>query len=256
MLVLAVVVAVAVPTLTLPRLPHVSPRPALLGLLPWIIGKYVLCPLRWRALTGAGLSRRVAHARVRRVRAGRPADAWPRGRRRLALPPPDRDGPREGQTLLTSVALDRLVGAIGLAAFVAFAGTALSLHHAAHQRRRREPRHSSRSCGPPLSLGLVAQSSGAGPQAPGSWLAAVDRVTSCSIAGLLLGTVASTGYVISPLALLGAFGASQLAGAVPGPNGVSARDGALIVALAALGVPWMAATAAVTLRPLWHGCLL
>ena len=69
-----------------------------------------------------------------------------------------------------------------------------------------------------------------------------------SIAGLLLGTVASTGYVISPLALLGAFGASQLAGAVPGPNGVSARDGALVVALAALGVPWMAATAAVTLK--------
>ena len=48
MLAIAVVVAVAVPALTMPRLPHVSPWPALLGLVPWIVGKYVLCPLRWR----------------------------------------------------------------------------------------------------------------------------------------------------------------------------------------------------------------
>ena len=69
-----------------------------------------------------------------------------------------------------------------------------------------------------------------------------------SIAGLLLGTVAATGHTLSPLAVLGAFGASQLAGAVPGPNGASPRDGALVVALAALGVPWEAAAAAVALK--------
>ena len=59
-----------------------------------------------------------------------------------------------------------------------------------------------------------------------------------SIAALLLGTVAATGHTLSPLAVLGAFGASQLAGAVPGPNGASPRDAALVVALVALGVPW------------------
>src|SRR3990170_4455495 len=57
MLVLAVAVAVTVPVVTLPLLPHVSPRPALLGLLPWVVGKYLLCPLRWRILTNASLSR-------------------------------------------------------------------------------------------------------------------------------------------------------------------------------------------------------
>ena len=37
--------------------------PSLLGLLPWIVGKYLLCPLRWRVLTDAGLSR-VWHVRA------------------------------------------------------------------------------------------------------------------------------------------------------------------------------------------------
>ncbi|MDO9495668.1 MAG: hypothetical protein Q7J48_08205, partial [Nocardioides sp.] len=69
-----------------------------------------------------------------------------------------------------------------------------------------------------------------------------------SIAALLLGTLAATGHSLSPLAVLGAFGASQLAGAVPGPNGASPREGALIVSLAALGVPWVAAAAAVALK--------
>jgi uncharacterized membrane protein YbhN (UPF0104 family) len=69
-----------------------------------------------------------------------------------------------------------------------------------------------------------------------------------SIAGLLLGTVAATGHSLSPMAALGAFGASQLAGAIPGPNGASPRDAALVVALAALGVPWGAAAAAVALK--------
>jgi hypothetical protein len=69
-----------------------------------------------------------------------------------------------------------------------------------------------------------------------------------TIAGMLFGVVAATGHPLSPLALLGAFGASQVAAAVPGPNGASPRDGALVVALVALGLPWVAATAAVALK--------
>jgi hypothetical protein len=50
------------------------------------------------------------------------------------------------------------------------------------------------------------------------------------------------------MAVVGAFGASQIASAIPGPNGASPQDAALVVALAALGLPWLAATAAVTIK--------
>src|SRR3954469_8490487 len=49
--------ALLVPVLTLPRLPQVSPWPVVLGLVPWMFGKYVLCPLRWRVLTRPAQSR-------------------------------------------------------------------------------------------------------------------------------------------------------------------------------------------------------
>jgi hypothetical protein len=69
-----------------------------------------------------------------------------------------------------------------------------------------------------------------------------------SIAALLMGTVDATGHDLSPLAVLGAFGASQLAAVVPGPNGASPRDGALAAALVTLGLPWPAAIAAVSIK--------
>ena len=69
-----------------------------------------------------------------------------------------------------------------------------------------------------------------------------------SIAALLVGTLDATGHDLSPLAVLGAFGASQIAGAVPGPNGASPRDGALVAALVGMGVPWTAAVAAVAIK--------
>ena len=56
-LVLGVAISILVPVITLPRLPHVSLWPIVLGLLPWVVGKYVLCPLRWRALTSSDLGR-------------------------------------------------------------------------------------------------------------------------------------------------------------------------------------------------------
>jgi hypothetical protein len=146
-----------------------------------------------------------------------------------------------------SVGLDRLIGAIGLAVFVAFAGATLPLRMlliaigaavllvagVITVRRFRPDLMPSRPWPGPRQLthGLVMS---AGYQ--------------LSIAALLLGTLGATGHTLSPLELLGAFGASQLAGAVPGPNGASPRDGALVVALVAMGVPWVAAAAAVTLK--------
>lgn len=245
-LALGIVLAVAVPAFTLPQLPQVSLWPALFGLLPWVVGKYLLCPLRWRALTDAGLTRWWhvrAYAESELLGLFTPghvgADLW-RIRRLTGA------GLGRGDAL-TSVGLDRFVGAIGLAVFVAFAGAALPVRMlvvaaavgagvlvvALVVRRVRPDLLPSRPLPPPRALfhGLM--------------LSAGYQLTT---AALLLGTIAATGHSLSPLAVLGAFGASQLAGAVPGPHGASPRDGALVVSLAALGVPWMAAAAAVALK--------
>lgn len=245
-LALGVVISIVIPAVTLPRLSHVSVWPALLGLLPWILGKYVLCALRWRALTNGSLTRRWhlrAYAESELLGLLTPghvgADLW-RIHRLTGT------GLGRGDALM-SVGMDRFVGAIGLAIFVGFAGAALPLRMLLVAfgvavailaavlvvRRFRPHLMPSRPLPRPRQL------------AHGLLLSAGYQLT---IAGLLFGTVAATGITVSPLALLGAFGASQLAGAIPGPNGASPRDGALIVALVALGVPWTSATAAVALK--------
>lgn len=246
MLVAGVLVSVAVPILTLPRLPAVTLWPVLLGLLPWVIGKYVLCPLRWRVLTGSVLTRRWhlrAYAESELIGLLTPghvgADVWRVARLHGT-------GMGHGDAVL-SVGVDRFVGALGLIAFVAFAGTtlparmllvAVSLGAAAILTvivvRRLRP-------------GLLPRRALPGPRQLAHGLV-LSLGYQLSIAGLLLGTVAATGHDLSPWAALGAFGASQLAGAVPGPNGASPRDAALVVALAALGVPWGAAAVAVALK--------
>jgi hypothetical protein len=245
-LVVGVAVSAAVPAVTLPRLPHVSPWPVLLGVLPWLVGKYVLCPLRWRALTVPSRSRwwhLRAYAEGELLGLLTPghvgADVW--RVRRLT-----RVGLGRGDAVL-SVGLDRLVGALGLAAFVVFAGTSLpvpmalvavgvtlaALAAALVVRLVRPDLLPRRPLPPPRRLAQALVLS-AGYQ--------------LSIAALLMGTIDATGHDLSPLAVLGAFGASQLAGAVPGPNGASPRDGALVAALITLGIPWQAALAAVSLK--------
>jgi hypothetical protein len=244
--VIGIVVAVGVPALTLPRLPAVNLWPALLGLLPWVVGKYLFCALRWRALTPSGFSRRWhlrAYAESELLGLLTPghvgADAWRIHRLTHA-------GVTRGKSI-TSVASDRLVGALGLATFVfvggaalpgralvvalvvvAVAGVGLLVFH-----RIRPGVLPKISLPPPKAL------------AYGLLLSAAYQL---SIAALLVGTVTATGHTVSPLVLLSAFGATQLAGVLPGPQGASPRDGALVVALVALGMPWVAATAAVTLK--------
>jgi glycosyltransferase 2 family protein len=249
-------VAVAVPLVTLPSLPQLSWAPALLGLLPWVVGKYVLCPLRWHALSEAGRTRRWhirAYAEAELCGLLTPghvgADAW-RVRRlhKAGMSTPD---------AVAEAGLDRLVGAIGLAAFVGFSavalparmlltavGVALLAVAAGLLLRRRFPHLVPTR---PLPRPRVV--------AYGVLLSAGYQLTICL---LLLGTVAATGHELSPVALLAAFGASQLAGSVPGPHGASPRDGALVVALAGLGLPWSAALGAVALKAVlaWLPALL
>ena len=239
-------VAVAVPLLTLPALPELAWVPALVGLAPWVVGKYVLCPLRWHALSASGRSRAWhvrAYAESELCGLLTPghvgADAW-RVRRltRTGMSTPD---------AVAEAGLDRLVGALGLAAFVAVSATALPVRMlltalglaavavvlAVVVGRRRPDLVPRRPLprGRALVLGI-----------------ALSVGYQLSICLLLLGTVMATGHSLGPLALLGAFGASQLAGAVPGPHGASPRDGALVVALAGLGLPWQAAIGAVALK--------
>jgi hypothetical protein len=250
------VVALAVPLITLPALPRLSWWPALLGLLPWVLGKYVLCPLRWHALSTAGRSRRWhlrAYAEAELCGLLTPghvgADAW-RVRRltRTGMSTPD---------AVAEAGLDRLVGALGLAAFVGFSATALPVRMLV------------------VALGLAAAAVAVavlvGRRRPelvptrrlpsrkalayGVLLSAGYQLSICL---LLLGTITATGHTLGPLAILGAFGASQLAGAVPGPQGASPRDGALVLALTGLGLPWQAALGAVALKALlaWLPALL
>jgi glycosyltransferase 2 family protein len=260
---LLVALAVAVPLATLPSVPHVSPWPALAGLLPWTVGKYLLCPLRWHGFSGSGRSRRwhlAGYAESELVGLLTPghvgADLW-RIRRLHAIGMPRASAAAE-------VTLDRFVGAVGLAAFVGLAGAALPVRQLAVAAgvgvallagvlvvRRVRPHWLPRWTWPPpgrLARGLLLS---VGYQA--------------SIVVLLVGTLLATGHHASPLAVLGAFGASQLAGVVPGPNGASPRDAALVVALVGLGVPWASALGAVALKALlaWvpavllgGGCLL
>jgi glycosyltransferase 2 family protein len=245
-LLVGTLVSVLVPVLTVPRLPHVSPLPVLLGVAPWIVGKYLLCPLRWRALT-PDVRGRWWHVRASAegellglLTPGHVgADVW--RVHRLT-----RTGLGRGDAVL-SVCTDRLVGALGLIVFVLVAGaslplslallsggvTVLALAAAVVVRRLRpdllprRPLPSRRRLAHAFVLSTGYQ---------------------LTIAALLMGAVDATGHDLSPLAVLGAFGASQVAGALPGPNGASPRDGALVAALMVLGIPWQAALAAVTVK--------
>src|SRR5689334_15917020 len=127
-LVLGTALALVVPAVTIPRLPHVSPWPLLLGMVPWVLAKYLLCPLRWRLLTPPGPDGRQstgwhlrAYAEAELIGLATPghvgADVW--RLRRLT-----KAGLARGDAVL-SVGLDRLVGAVGLTVFLAFAATEL-----------------------------------------------------------------------------------------------------------------------------------
>jgi hypothetical protein len=79
-----------------------------------------------------------------------------------------------------------------------------------------------------------------------------------SFAGLLVGTTDAVGHPVPALALLGVFGASQVAGLVPGVHGAGPREGALVVGLMSLGVPWASALGAISLTAVlaWVPALL
>jgi hypothetical protein len=246
MVALLLAIAVAVPVLTLPALPQLSWWPALLGLAPWIIGQVRPVPAALARAVRERPDPALAHPGLRRGRAVRAAHAGARRRRRVAR----RRLTRTGMSTPDAVAeagLDRLVGAIGLAAFVGFSAVALPARmlltaggvavvavalavvvgrrkpHLVPKRRLPAPRK--------VAYGVL--------------LSAAYQLSICL---LLLGTgrrhrgtrwvrSRSWGLRRQPAGRLGA-----------GPHGASPRDGALVVALAGLGLPWQAALGAVALK--------
>ncbi len=241
----AVLVAVSVAGWNLNRAPHASLLPMLVGVAPWLVGKYVLCPLRWHAFSASG-KRQGWHLRVYAEsellglltpgHAG--ADVW--RVRRLEL-----CGVRRPDAI-AEVGFDRLVGGLGLAAFVAVTGASLPLNLLAAAvgiallafaggalvARRRPDLVPQRPLPPPRALvrGLL-----------------ISMVYQLCVLALLLGSVHAVGSNVDPFALLGVFGAAQVAGVLPGMAGASPREGALVVGLATLGLPWAAAFGAVAL---------
>jgi hypothetical protein len=120
-----VVLALGISLWSFDRVHGASWTPALIGLLPWVVGKYILCPLRWHALSISGRTRRWhlrIYAESELLGLASPAhlgaDLWRMHRLQTAagLARP---------CAVAEVALDRLVGALGLTAFVLVSGATL-----------------------------------------------------------------------------------------------------------------------------------
>lgn len=252
----ALVLAVALSIWNVDRVPHTAVLPAVAGLLPFAIGKYVLCPLRWHAISTSGRTRRwhlraYAESEVLGLispwHAG--ADLW-RVHRLETIGVRRTSGVAE-------VALDRFIGAVGLVAAVVVTGVtlpwavvAIALGTAAVVLvvalvvRRRRPGLTDRWPWPSPRVFALGVLLSIGYQA--------------TILGLLLGSIDAVGGSVPALQLVAVFGASQLAGALPGVHGASPRDGALVAGLASIGVSWTAAFGAVALTALlyWIPALL
>lgn len=248
--------AVGVSLWNVDRVPHTSVLPALVGLVPFAIGKYVLCPLRWHALSCSGQRRRwhlatYAESEILGLispwHAG--ADLWRIHRLRgVGL---------DRAPATAEVALDRFVGAAGLIAAVAVAGVTMppvviagALGIAAVVLvvavlvSRRKPGLARRWPWPSPRVFLLGVS-----------LSVAYQMT---ILGLLIGAVHAVGDSVPAIQLVAVFGACQLAGALPGVHGASPREGAMVAGLASLGVSWTAAFGAVALTALlyWIPALL
>jgi hypothetical protein len=252
----ALVGAVMLSLWNVERVPHTSVLPAAIGLLPFAIGKYVLCPLRWHALSASG------RTRAWHVRAYAESEIlglispWHAGADLWRVHRLEATGVRR-TSAIASVALDRFVGAVGLIVAVAVCGITM----------------------PPMvlvvALGLAAVVLVAAilvrrrrPGLAGSWPWPSPKVFAAgvvlsigyqaTILGLLIGALQAVGDSVSAFQLVAVFGASQLAGVLPGVHGASPREGALVAGLASIGVSWTAAFGAVALTALlyWVAALL
>ncbi|TCN33389.1 lysylphosphatidylglycerol synthase-like protein [Kribbella orskensis] len=252
----ALLAAVGLSLWNVDRVPHTSVLPAMAGLLPFAVGKYLLCPLRWHALSRSGRSRRwhlraYAESEVLGL-----VSPWHAGADLWRIHRLERIGARR-PAAVSEVALDRFVGAVGLVVAVAVCGVAMPravlavalgaaavVLAAALVVNRRRP-------------GLAGRWPWPSPKifAMGVLLSIGYQLT---ILGLLIGAINAVGDSVSAMQLVAIFGVSQLAGVLPGVHGASPREGALVAGLASIGVSWTAAFGAVALTALlyWIPALL
>jgi hypothetical protein len=251
----ALVLAVLISVWNVDRVPDPSILPAALGLVPFAIGKYVLCPLRWHALSASGCRRRWhlrAYAESEILGLMSPwhagADLWRIHRL---------EGAGQRRTpAVAEVALDRFVGAVGMIVAVAVSGVALPLAVLLV------------AAGGAVGVLVVAVVVGRRVGRERRWPLPSPRVFATgvllsvcyqfTIMCLLIGALHAVGDSVSALQLLAVFGASQVAGVLPGVHGASPREGALVAGLASIGVSWTAAFGAVALTALliWVPALL
>lgn len=227
----ALVLVVAVAAFSFEHVPSIDVGPVLYGLVPWTLGTYLLCPLRWHSISGSGRGRRW-HLRVYAesellgllTPAHSGADLW--RVRRL------RDTGLVRRAAVAEVGIDRGLAGAGLLAFTALSGGGLppevlgpvvgvlAVVAGAFVVRRRRGRTGAR----PLP-------------APRTLLAGVALSLGYQVAmfGLVVGCSRAVGLGVGLLTLLGAFGAAQVASLLPGMHGCSAREGAFIAGLVASG---------------------
>jgi hypothetical protein len=252
----ALVAAVGLSLWNVDRVPHTAFLPAVAGLLPFAIGKYVLCPLRWHAISTSGRTRRwhlraYAESEVLGL-----VSPWHAGADLWRVHRLEKVG-RRRSSAVAEVALDRFIGAVGLVAGVVVSGVtlpwtvlAIALGAAAAVLvvalvvRRRRPLLTGRWPWPSAKAFAFGVLLSIGYQA--------------TILGLLVGSIDAVGGSVSPFQLIAVFGVSQIAGVLPGVHGASPRDGALVAGLASIGVSWTAAFGAVALTALlyWIPALL
>jgi hypothetical protein len=252
----ALVVAFALSLWNVDRVPHTAVLPAMVGLLPFALGKYVLCPLRWHAISTSGRTRRwhlraYAESEVLGL-----ISPWHAGADLWRVHRLETTGVRR-TSAVAEVALDRFVGAVGLVAAVvvtgvtlpwtvlaAALGAAAAVLAGAIVVRRRRPGLAGRWPSPSPRVFALGVLLSIGYQA--------------TILGLLIGAIHAVGGSVHALQLIAVFGASQLAGVLPGVHGASPREGALVAGLASIGVSWTAAFGAVALTALlyWIPALL
>lgn len=248
--------AVLVSIWNVDRVPHTSLLPALIGLAPFVFGKYVLCPLRWHALSRSGQRRRWHLRSYAESELLGLISPWHAGADLWRIHRLETVGIRRAPAV-AEVALDRFVGAVGMIVAVAISGVTLPpvvlvtalggaavvLTVALLVGRRRV---TLAKAWPWPSLKVFAA---------GVALSVCYQVT---IVCLLVGAIHAVGDSVSALQLIGVFGASQLAGALPGVHGATPREGALVAGLASIGVSWTAALGAVALTALltWAPALL
>lgn len=252
----ALIIAVGFSLWNVDRIPHAAVLPALLGLVPFAVGKYVLCPLRWHAISTSGRSRRWhlrAYAESELLGLVSP---WHAGADLWRVHRLDKIGVRRSSGV-AEVALDRFIGAVGVVVAVVVTGVTLPwtvlavalgaaavVLVAALIVRRRRPSLATRWPWPSPKVFVLGVLLSIGYQA--------------TIFGLLIGAIQAVGAPVPGLQLVAIFGASQIAGVLPGVQGASPRDGALVAGLAALGISWRAALGAVALTALlyWVPALL